>query len=780
MSIIRDSYPIVGMHCAACKVLIEKTVNNSPGVKNAMVNYAAEKLSVEYDDSLTNPESIKESVKSAGSYKLVTNDTPDTQHGGAHHNHAEMLKAEEFKKLERNVLVSGIGTLPFLIMMLWPIFQKAFGWPMVEEILGMISFSGGYELSLANVIQFIIATPILFIAGIEIYKSAITSLRIKSTNMDTLIALGTFTAWSFSSYVTFFPKAFTSVSQRTETYFEAAVFIIFFILMGRLLENRAKRQTNTAVKALLHLQAKNALVIRDGKEIEIPIGDVVVGDIIIVKPGQKIPVDGKLIEGNSSIDESMITGEPIPVEKSVGDSVIGATINKSGSFKFEATKVGSETMLSQIIKMVEDAQASEAPIQKLADKISGIFVPIVIVIASLAFLFWLFAAPKLGLIAADQTPIQFALYIATTVLIIACPCALGLATPTAVMVGTGNAARKGILVKNAEALEIAHKITHIIFDKTGTLTKGYPVVKEFKVYSSEKHSTEFVEQVIFSVEKSSHHPLAEAVIRYMREQNKTSEVLVDRFEDISGFGLKAYADNKMVLIGTHKLLENENVSVSNSVKADADELRKKGHTVSFVSVDNALSAIFSISDTVKEGAREEISKIKSLGIKTLMITGDNKITADAVAREIGVDEVLAEVLPSEKAQKIMELQSQNPNFVIAMVGDGINDAPALAQANVGIAMGTGTDVAIETGDIVLVKGSLAKVYETLDISKKTLRIIKQNLFWAFGYNIIGIPIAGGILYPFLRILLSPIIASAAMAFSSVSVVGNSIRLKYIH
>ncbi|RJR28341.1 copper-translocating P-type ATPase [candidate division WWE3 bacterium] len=780
MSIKRESHPIVGMHCAACKILIEKTVTGTPGVKKAVVNYAAEKLNVEYEEAETSIETIKNAVSDAGSYKLVTNDTSNPDHKNQTHNHAEMLKEEEYKKLKRNIVIAGIGTVPFLLMMLWPLIQKATGVHMIEEILGTITINrNGYEILNSNVLQFLIASIVLFISGNEIYKSALTSLKIKSTNMDTLISLGTFTAWAFSTYVTFFPEAFSSVSQKNETYFEAAVFIIFFILLGRLLESRAKRQTNTAVKSLLQLQAKAALVIRDGIELEIPVEQVIVGDIIIVKPGQKIPVDGELIEGNSSIDESMITGESIPVEKNAGDPVIGSTINKSGSFKFKATKVGSETMLSQIIKMVEDAQASEAPIQKLADKISGVFVPIVIVIAITAFLFWLFLAPVLGIISPENNVFQFAIYVATTVLIIACPCALGLATPTAVMVGTGNAARRGILIKNAEALETAYKITHIIFDKTGTITKGSPTLQNFKKYNSDNYEGSFVEDAIYSVEKNSHHPLADAVVAYLKDKENVNELSVSNFEDIPGHGIYAEIDNHKIFIGNSKLMQSKNVNLSEEIEKEAELLRKMGHTTSYVAIDSLPVAIFSISDTIKDKAYEDIAKIRSLGIKTIMITGDNKVTAEAVAKEVGIDEVISEVLPGDKAKKIIELQNQNPKYVVAMVGDGINDAPALAQANIGIAMGTGTDVAIETGDVVLVKGSLAKVYETLEVSKNTLKVIKQNLFWAFGYNIIGIPVAGGVLYPFFRILLSPIIASAAMAFSSISVVGNSLRLKFL-
>ncbi|MDP4011736.1 MAG: copper-translocating P-type ATPase, partial [Candidatus Roizmanbacteria bacterium] len=621
------------------------------------------------------------------------------------------------------------------------------------------------------------------------------------------IAIGTGTAWIYSSIVTFSPHAFSQIEGGTEVYFEAAVFIIFFIMLGRLFEMRAKGQASAAIKALLHLQAKEATVIRNKKEIVIPIDEVVVGDIIIIKPGQKLPVDGIVTKGETSIDESMVTGESLPVEKNIGDEVIGATINTSGAFQYRATKVGADTLLSQIIQMVEDAQATEAPIQRLADKVASVFVPAVISIAIVAWIFWLFVAPQFGIIS-DATALQFAIFVAITILIIACPCALGLATPTAVMVGTGRAASRGILIKDAKALEIAHSLNIIVFDKTGTLTIGKPEVQHLSLSATQKNR-EYLIRMIYSIEKQSHHPLAEAVVRRI---GKTKMISVEKFKDISGKGVQASIGGKAVMVGTERLMKENKLMIPEKYTSLAKSLQKKAQTVSFVAVDTLVVGVIGIADSVKEDAKEAVATLKKMGIQTVMITGDNKATAEAVGKAVGIDMVISEVLPGEKAEKIRELQENSLDIsffasspkgahdiaqkqisapiqelkkqnsarrmVVAMVGDGINDAPALATADIGIAMGTGTDVAIATGDIVLVKGSLDKVVESIEISQQTLKIIKQNLVWAFGYNIIGIPIAAGILYPLFGLLLSPIVASLAMALSSVSVVGNSLRLKH--
>ncbi|HSX39048.1 MAG TPA: heavy metal translocating P-type ATPase [Candidatus Saccharimonadales bacterium] len=734
--------PVVGMHCASCKSLIETLVGDLPGVSSVSVNYATEKMTVEYDESQVSILKLQETVASGGDYKLV-NDS-------GHHDHAAMMKKQEYEHTKRLVVFSGIATIPFLIFMVW----------MPKMLFGEIA-----GRSVFFIIQFLIATPVLFVAGKQFFTSAFAALRVRAANMDTLVALGTFTAWLFSTVVTFFPTSFKNVQSESSVFFEAAVIIVFFILLGRLLEARAKGQTNDAIKALVQLGAKDALVVRDNKEIKIPVDQVIIGDILIVKPGEKIPVDGIVTEGSSAVDESMVTGESLPVEKTVGQPVIGATINKSGYFKFRATKVGSQTMLAQIIKMVEEAQGSEAPIQKLADKISSVFVPIVVVIALMSFAFWFITTGSL----------QLAVYVATTVLIIACPCALGLATPTAVMVGTGKAARKGILIKDAKALEIAHQLDYIVFDKTGTLTKGQPEVKSYEI--SKDQDAKLISSVIYSIEKKSHHPLAEAVVRHLEGDQSVD---ITDFENMSGFGIRAKYQNKIILIGNLKLMTDNGVTIPQDFSDKAQILRENAQTVSYVSVNGENVALVGIADSIKEGAHETIQKIKDLNIIPVMLTGDHNITAKIIAKQLGITEILSEVLPADKVQKISDLQNnQTSHKIVAMVGDGINDAPALVQADIGIAMGTGTDVAIESGDIVLVKGNLDKVVESIQLSSQTFKIIKQNLWWAFGYNIIGIPIAAGLLYPTFGILLSPIIASAAMAFSSVSVVSNSLRLKFL-
>ncbi|MCA9308272.1 copper-translocating P-type ATPase, partial [candidate division WWE3 bacterium] len=669
---------------------------------------------------------------------------------GEKKNIIEERKQNELQKLKFNLMFSGIGLIPFALLMIWMLFAPVLMWPMLEDLI---------KVQTVHLIQFVLSTLILFFGGREIYKSAIVALKVKAFNMDTLITIGTFTAWAYSTLITFFPNFLKLENQ--EVYFEAAVFIVFFILLGRFLEARAKSKTNDAIKSLLKLQVKEAIVERNGKEITLPLEDVVVGDVLIIKPGQKVPVDSVIIEGSTALDESMLTGESLPVEKTIGAKVIGSTLNKTGYIKAKAEKVGADTMLSQIIQMVEDAQASEAPIQKLADKVASIFVPVVLVTAVATFVIW----------AVFET-LPLAVYTATTVLIIACPCALGLATPTAIMVGTGKAAKRGILIKDAKALELANKITHIVFDKTGTLTKGHPEVQTLEFAQDIKNQT-YIKDIIYSIESKSHHPLAEAVINYFSSSKKLK---VNFFEDVSGKGIRAKVDDDEVLIGNQKLMDDAKIKISESLNTKAQHKMELGETIAFVALNNKIVAFLGIADPIKEEAIDLVTQLKQKNITSIMLTGDNKKTAQAVASKLGITNVISEVLPNQKADKIKELQNKEGN-IVAMVGDGINDAPALAQAHIGIAMGTGTDVAIESGDVVLLGGSVIKTYEAIEISKKTLSTIKQNLFWAFGYNTLGIPIAAGILYPFFGILLSPIIASLAMALSSVSVVGNSLRLK---
>lgn len=787
----KQIYPIIGMHCASCKMLIEKMVGKVDGVESVNVNYASEKMTVEFDTSKTGIKEIKQAVGKAGSYKLIDNSEGNTvlasppeaqkmQSGNnrnqddGQHDHAAMLKKEEYKKLVKKVKVIGIAALPFLGIMIWMILKTfgvisgghaPFGFINIEQF--------EYRINLFFLIQFILATPILFWGGSQFYSSTWSALKARAANMDTLIVLGTTTAWVFSTVVTFAPQLFGQI--EVDVFFEAAVFIIFFILLGRLLEARAKGQANDAIKKLLALQAKEATVLRDGEEKKIPISEVVEGDIIVVRPGERVPVDGKITKGTSTIDESMVTGESLPVTKSDGAEVIGSTINKTSTFQFEAQKVGSETMLSQIIKMVEEAQGTTAPIQKLADKISSIFVPIVIFIAILAFIFWILIAPSLGIIETDTNVLQLATYIATTILIIACPCALGLATPTAVMVGTGKAAGKGILIKDAEALELAHKIDTIVFDKTGTLTKGLPEVTDFE--SLDGSDKKEIYAFAYAIENLSEHPLSNAIASYSESKKADNNLDVKDFETVEGRGVTGDIGGKTVLLGNRRLMDENSISLDKNLSGKADRLILEGKTTIYMSINGKHVAVFALADTIKEESKQAVDELHALRIKVVMLTGDNQKTAEAIASQLGIDEVIAEVLPGEKAAKIKALQKEEGDRIVAMVGDGINDAPALAQANIGIAMGTGTDVAIEAGDIVLVKGTLDKVIETIKLSKMTLGVIKQNLFWAFGYNVISIPVAAGLLYLPFSLLLSPIIASAAMAFSSISVVMNSVRLK---
>lgn len=778
----KEQYPIVGMHCASCKQLIEKMVNKLEGVEEVNVNYASETMSISYDDNEVSLEEIGQAVKSAGGYELVGGtlasppEAKKIKHEmhNDHQNHATALKKEEYQKLKRTVTWVGVGSIPFIFLMIIHGLASVGAISMMHAPFGFLEFSGSaYNINLLFLIQFLIATPILFVGGKQFYVSTWRALKVRAANMDTLIALGTFTAWAFSTLVTFVPTLFGDVAS--DVFYEAAVFIVFFILLGRMLEARAKAKTSDAVKALFELQAKEAVVIRNGTEKKIPVSEVLKGDTIVVRPGEKIPVGGIITSGASTIDESMVTGESIPVEKKNGDSVIGATINKTSTFQFIAERVGEDTMLSQIIRMVEEAQGTTAPIQKLADKVSGVFVPIVILIAVVAASFWLLIAPNLGWVAADTSTIQLAVYIATTILIIACPCALGLATPTAVMVGTGKAASKGILIKDAEALEKAHSIHTIVFDKTGTLTKGEPEVTDVLFADGESEQEQLSRA--YAVEHLSEHPLSDAIAVYAEEKGVKTDLDVTDFRAVEGRGVSGKIAGKNVLLGNNRLMDEEDIKLDEQLAEKANAFISEGKTTIYMAVAGIHVGIFALADTVKEESKKAIDTLHALGIQVAMMTGDNQKTAEAIGSQLGIDTVIAEVLPADKANKIKELQANNPEAIVAMVGDGINDAPALAQADIGIAMGTGTDVAIEAGDVVLVKGTLDKVIETIQVSKMTLRVVKQNLFWAFGYNVVAIPIAAGILYPGFELLLSPIIASAAMAFSSISVVTNSLRLK---
>jgi len=655
-------------------------------------------------------------------------------------------------KKRMTILAMGLGIPILILTWVW----GALGLP--STFLGIDS----KHLSL-----WILATPVQFYAGLKFYKGTYRAIRNRRANMDTLIVTGTTAAYLYSVAITFFPGFF----PMSEVYFDTSALIIALILLGNYLEAKAKSGTSQAIRKLLELQAKTARVVRDGKEIEIPIEEVVKGDIVKVRPGEKIPVDGRIVEGHSTVDESMVTGESIPVEKSAGDEVIGATINMTGTFKFTATRVGEETMLSQIVKMVQEAQEQKAPIQRIADRVSAYFVPAVILIASVSFLQWYLVGSLIWPPPAGVSTFTFSLLIFISILVIACPCALGLATPTAIMVGTGLGAENGILIKGGEALERAHQLDVVVLDKTGTLTKGEPEVTD--VLALEQFSEEEVLSFASSAESSSEHPLADAILKGAKERDVEWKE-ADSFEALPGRGIRADVDGRSVLLGNRKLMRDCGIEIS-GIEEDVQRLELDGKTVMILAVDGSIAGVLAVADTLKENSALAMEELRKMGIETIMITGDNERTARAIARKVGIDRVLAEILPHEKASHIRRLQREGK--VVAMVGDGINDAPALAQADVGIAIGSGTDIALETGDIVLVRDDVLDVVAAIQLSARTMRKIKQNLFWAFGYNSAGIPIAAGLLYPAFGLLLQPVIAAGAMAFSSVSVVTNSSLLK---
>lgn len=750
------------MHCASCAQNIERQLTHTPGVMAAAVNYGSEEGTVEFDEKISSLTKIADAVKNIGYQAVVTSSKEKT---------AEEIKEEAKKKelsdLKIKVIISAI--LSTLIVL--GSFPQWF-----LPLFSSLSFSFYYNLLTSASILLLLATPVQFWAGWGFYQATWSGLKNRTAGMDTLIAIGTSAAYGFSVLTTLFAKPLAAIGFPLLTYFDTAAVIITLILLGKFLEVRAKAHTSDAIKKLLHLQAKTARVLRSGKEVDVPIEDVKVGDKIRVRPGEKIPVDGKIIEGVSSIDESMVTGESIPVDKKVGDLVIGATINKTGTFLFQATKVGSDTLLSQIVKLVSEAQSSRAPIQRLADSVSGYFVPIVLMLAVLTFVVWF-----------DMGTFSQAFTNMIAVLIIACPCALGLATPTAIMVGTGRGAEHGILIKDAQALEIAHKVKTMIFDKTGTLTRGEPKVTNFAIMENIEgvaknlkwnvpkgtSLVEFIKQIIAGLEKNSEHPLSQAVLSYLPEVETRPAT---NFSAVSGFGLKGEVAGLGVIIGNKKLMEKEKVIRCAELDKKAQGWMAEGKTLAYVAVDKKHVALFAIADTLKSEAKEMVDKLKRMKINIWMITGDNEVTAKAIAKEAGISNVLASVLPQDKADKIKQFKQQE-NGVVAFAGDGINDAPALAAADVGVAMGTGTDVAIESAGITLLNKDLRSIVAAIRLSRVTLTVIKENLFWAFGYNVILIPVAMGVLYPFTGWLLNPALAAFAMAASSVSVVGNSLRLK---
>ncbi len=745
------SFDIEGMTCAACVRRVERALEGVDGVENAFVNLATERATVSFDPNSTSMTALATAIGNAGYTGTPVADTsstqvaPDTVSGEAANEETDPREARRdahIADLKRKSLTSLVVGLTMMALMYAP-----------------VPFS---ERSLAPLLL-IAATIVQFWAGRIFYDAAWAAARHYSTNMNTLVAVGTSVAYGYSAFVTLWPELSQQWGFPYHLYYESAVIIIALILLGRWLEARAKKHTGDAIRALMGLQARTARVVRQGSEVDIPIEHVVVGDIVRVRPGEKIPVDGELTDGSSNIDESMLTGESLPVDKRPGDDVIGATINGSGSFLFRATKVGQDTTLAQIVRLVEDAQGSKAPMQRLADRISSIFVPIVLVVAALTFAIWMVFGPS--------PQLSFAITATVAVLIIACPCALGLAAPTAIMVGTGKAAENGILVRGGESLEMARKIDTIVLDKTGTITRGRPSVTAIEPVTGTDERE--LLSLIASAEANSEHPLGEAVVSAARA--RSLELLpATGFEAITGRGIIATVDGRRVLVGNASLLSDNGIA-SDALRESAQRLAAGGVTPVYVGIDAAAVGVIGIADTVKPDSALTIDQLDALGLDVWMLTGDNKVTAQAIADQVGIENVLAEVLPDQKAAKIRELQDQGR--VVAMVGDGINDAPALAQADLGLAIGTGTDVAMAASDITLIGDDLKSIVTAIALSRRTVNTIKQGLFWAFAYNIALIPIAMGVLYPAFDILLNPVLAAAAMAMSSVSVVSNALRLR---
>jgi Cu+-exporting ATPase len=732
----RVTLGVTGMTCATCALRIEKGLKNVAGVSQASVNLATERATVEYDPGVIEDGRFERLIRDLG-YDAVIEASQDTDSGALSDStdKEKELRQREIRKLRLSFIVSAILSFPLLAAMFAGMFR-------IEALMFLHN----------PVVQLALATPVQFVIGYRFYKHAFKSIRSGSPSMDVLVALGTSAAYLYSIYNGFFRSL--PAGQNPALYFEASAIIITLVLLGKLLEAAAKGRTSEAIKRLIGLQPKTARVLKDGEEIDIPIAELEVGQAVLVRPGERIPVDGEILEGSSAVDESMITGESIPVEKTKGDTVIGAAINTYGAFTFKATKVGRDTILAQIIRVVEEAQGSKAPIQRLADRVAGIFVPAVLGVAAVTFLIWLLAAGDLtmGLISA------------VAVLVIACPCAMGLATPTAIMVGTGKGAENGVLIRSGESLELAHKLDAIVFDKTGTITLGEPSLTD--IVSLNGWSRIDLLRLAGAAEKNSEHPLGIAIAEAARRELDQIGEAHD-FQAAPGKGVRAVIDDHTVLVGTRGFLSEAGLSLA-AVEDRIATLEAEGKTVMLLSVDGEVQGLLAVADRVKDGSRTAVKTLKAMGLEVYMITGDNRKTAEAIGREVGVDQIMAEVLPERKAQAVEQIRKQGK--IVAMVGDGINDAPALVTADIGMAMGTGTDIAMESADITLMNGDLMSVAAAIQLSQRTMRKIKQNLFWAFFYNTIGIPIAAfG--------MLNPIIAGAAMAFSSVSVVSNSLSLK---
>ena len=741
-----------GADCASCAIGLERVVKDIPGVESVALNPIAETVSIAYDDARANPGMFAKRIHDTYGFaaalpaetdgrtvaSVAANSAPAIIEGSAAQDHEHMLRESELNDLRRKLIIGAV----------------------LSVIIVVIAFTPILPMGIANFVLFLLATPVQFYVGGQFFSSFVRGLRHRNANMDTLVAVGTGAAYLYSTLVTFLPGLLGGVDAQT--YFDVGAVVITLIMLGKYFEARAKSSANDAIRKLLALGAKTARVIRDGQELDIPIEQVQVGDVVQVRPGEKVPVDGEIVEGSSTIDQSVVTGESIPVEKKLGDAVIGATINKTGAFKFRATKVGADTVLAQIVKLVSEAQSSKAPIQRLADQVTGYFTPAIIMLAIATFTIWYIVGPAPAL--------ALAFVNAVAVLVIACPCAMGLATPTSIMVGTGKGAEQGILIKDAQSLERAEKVTAIVFDKTGTLTIGKPVVTDVRGDAPR------VLALANALEKNSEHPLAEAIIAKAKQENIAAQD-VAQFEAVSGRGIRGKVEGESVWLGNRAFMEEQHLELGD-LGAEMDQLQAEGKTVMAVAAGQKAIGLIAVSDQPKPSAAGAIAALNAMGIETIMLTGDNQQTAEAIGRQVGITHVIANVMPQDKEARIRELQGQQK--VVAMVGDGINDAPALAAADLGIAMGSGTDVAIEAAGITLMNSDLRSVVTAIQLSRATMRNIKQNLVWAFGYNLALIPVAAGVLFPFFGILLSPMLAGGAMAFSSLSVVLNALRLRGFH
>lgn len=727
---IKNTYPVLGMSCASCAARVDKTLNGLPGVYQATVNYATAVAQVEYNPEVCSDATLQSAVQDAG-YDLLVNTGEDVA------NKAEEIRLTRYRKIKRRTVAALLLSLPIMIISMF--FE---------------------DISSLKYVLWILATPVVFGLGREFYINAWRQLKHGTSNMDSLVAVSTGIAYTFSVFNLLFPDFWLSRGIEPHIYFEAASVIIAFILLGRLLEERAKQNTSTAIKKLIGLQPKTVTIIVDSDERTVPITAVQKGDTILVKPGERIAVDGMVVTGESYVDESMLNGEPVPLHKQSGKKVFAGTINQKGTFRFVADKIGSDTMLAQIIRMVQDAQGSKVPVQKLVDKIARFFVPAIISISIIAFVAWIFLAPTNGF--------TNGLLAMVTVLIIACPCALGLATPTAIMVGIGKGAEKGILIKDAQSLEIAQKIDTIILDKTGTITAGHPVVVE----SLWENGFEHTRKILYSLEKLSEHPLSDAVVKTLQNEK---EISIDKFENVPGKGVKGMVGSQTYYVGNLSLLNDNHITIASHLQELVNKWTQKAKTLVWFADSTQAIAAIALTDEIKQTSAEAISQLQKMGVEVYMLTGDNAISAQAISRKVGINHYKARVLPNEKAQFIKELQANGKT--VGMVGDGINDSAALAQADLSIAMGQGSDIAVDTAMATILSSDLLKIPATIRLSQLTIKTIYQNLFWAFIYNLIGIPIAAGIFYSVNGFLLNPMWASAAMAFSSVSVVLNSLRLK---